>query len=157
VQLALNVSDIDAAVDFYAKLFGTEPAKRQPGYANFAIADPPLKLVLIENAAARGGGVAGALNHLGVEVSTPQEVQEAIGRLTGEGLSTEVQESTTCCFAVQDKVWTNDPDGAPWEYYTVLADASDEVGLGCSTEGCSPSPAEVSGALGNAPSPSACC
>jgi catechol 2,3-dioxygenase-like lactoylglutathione lyase family enzyme len=148
VQLALNVSDIDAAVDFYSKLFGTEPAKRQPGYANFAIAQPPLKLVLLEDPAARGGGVAGALNHLGVEVSTPHEVQESIGRLSVEGLSTEVQESTTCCFAVQDKVWVNDPDGVPWEYYTVLADSSDAVGQGCSTEGCT---------SGSAPSPAACC
>lgn len=157
VQLALNVSDIDASVDFYSKLFATEPAKRQPGYANFAITEPPLKLVLIENPAARGGGVMGALNHLGVEVSTPQEVQQATGRLSGEGLSTEVQESTTCCFAVQDKVWVNDPDGAPWEYYTVLADASDEVGLGCSTEGCTPVSVETSGGSGSAASPSACC
>jgi catechol 2,3-dioxygenase-like lactoylglutathione lyase family enzyme len=157
VQLALNVSDIDASVDFYSKLFATEPAKRQPGYANFAITEPPLKLVLIENPAARGEGVMGALNHLGVEVSTPQEVQGATGRLSGEGLSTEVQESTTCCFAVQDKVWVNDPDGAPWEYYTVLADASGEVGLGCSTEGSTPVSAGTSGAPGSAASPSACC
>lgn len=156
VQLALNVSDIDAAVDFYSKLFGTEPAKRQPGYANFAITEPPLKLVLIENPAARSGGVAGALNHLGVEVSTPHEVQEAIGRLSEEGLSTEVQESTTCCFAVQDKVWVNDPDGAPWEYYSVLADASDEVGLGCSTEGCTPV-SVGSGMPASSPSTAACC
>jgi catechol 2,3-dioxygenase-like lactoylglutathione lyase family enzyme len=140
VQLALNVSDIDAAVDFYSKLFATEPAKRQPGYANFAIAEPPLKLVLIENPAARGTGVMGALNHLGVEVATPEEVQEAIGRLSAVGLETEVQESTTCCFAVQDKVWANDPDGAPWEYYTVLADAPAEIGLGCSTDGCAATP-----------------
>jgi catechol 2,3-dioxygenase-like lactoylglutathione lyase family enzyme len=157
LQLALNVSDIDAAVDFYTKLFGTEAAKRQPGYANFAIADPPLKLVLIENPTARSGGKAGALNHLGVEVTTPQEVQEAIVRLSGEGLRTEVQESTTCCFAVQDKVWTSDPDGAPWEYYTVLADASEEVALGCSTEGCMRPPIAVSGDTGTKESPSACC
>jgi catechol 2,3-dioxygenase-like lactoylglutathione lyase family enzyme len=156
VQLALNVSDIDAAVDFYAKLFGTAPSKRRPGYANFAISEPPLKLVLIESPAARGGGVVGALNHLGVEVGTPEEVQEAIGRLSGEGLSTEVQDSTTCCFAVQDKVWVNDPDGAPWEYYTVLADASDEVGLGCSTEGCIPVSIAM-GSSGSAAAPAACC
>ena len=138
VQLALNVSDIDASVDFYSKLFATEPTKRRPGYANFVITEPPLKLVLIENPAGRGEGVSGALNHLGVEVSTPQEVQEATGRLSAEGLPTEIQESTTCCFAVQDKVWVNDPDGAPWEYYTVLADASDAGELGCGTEGCTP-------------------
>jgi len=84
-------------------------------------------------------------------------VQEAIGRLSGEGLSTEVQEATTCCFAVQDKVWTNDPDGAPWEYYTVLADASDEVGLGCSTEGCTPVSGEHSATPEGAASPAACC
>jgi len=157
LQFALNVSDIDASVDFYSKLFATEPAKRQPGYANFAITEPPLKLVLIENPAARGEGVMGALNHLGVEVSTPQEVQDVIGRLSGEGLSTEVQESTTCCFAVQDKVWTNDPDGAPWEYYTVLADASDEVDLGCATEACTPGLIEISGTPEGAASPAACC
>jgi catechol 2,3-dioxygenase-like lactoylglutathione lyase family enzyme len=156
VQLALNVSDIDAAVDFYTKLFDAEPAKRQPGYANFAITEPPLKLVLIENAAARGSGVVGALNHLGVEVATPEEVQEAIDRLSGEGLSTEVQKSTTCCFAFQDKVWTSDPDGAPWEHYTVLADASNEAGLGCSTEGCTPVSTEISGTLG-ASLPASCC
>jgi catechol 2,3-dioxygenase-like lactoylglutathione lyase family enzyme len=158
VQLALNVSDIDAAVDFYSKLFATEPAKRQPGYANFSITEPPLKLVLIENPAARGTGVMGALNHLGVEVATPEEVREAIGRLSDAGLETEVQESTTCCFAVQDKVWANDPDGAPWEYYTVLADASDEAALGCSTEGCTPLSAEaVSVGAGDPATSSACC
>jgi catechol 2,3-dioxygenase-like lactoylglutathione lyase family enzyme len=157
VQLALNVSNIDAAVEFYSELFDTEPAKRQPGYANFAIAEPPLKLVLIENAGDRGAGVSGALNHLGVEVATPEEVQVAIGRLSDKGLDTEVQESTTCCFAVQDKVWANDPDGAPWEFYTVLADASGEVGLGCSSAGCSPLTSE-SAAVGAAiVTTSACC
>ena len=139
VQLALNVADIDAAVDFYSKLFGVEPAKRRPGYANFAVVEPPLKLVLIENPAGRGGGVTGALNHLGVEVESPAEVQAATRRLTGEGLDPNVQESTTCCYALQDKAWVHDPDGAPWEVYTVLADAPDETGLGCSTEGCTPS------------------
>jgi catechol 2,3-dioxygenase-like lactoylglutathione lyase family enzyme len=129
VQLALNVSDIDAAVEFYSKLFGSEPAKRRPGYANFAIAEPALKLVLIENPEARGTGVLGALNHLGVEVETPEAVQEATRRLAGEGLVPEVQESTTCCYAVQDKAWVNDPDRAPWEVYTVLADAPVETGL----------------------------
>ena len=123
VQLALNVADIDAAVDFYSKLFAAEPAKRRPGYANFAIADPPLKLVLIETPEGRGEGVEGALNHLGVEVSTPDEVRDATVRLSGAGLEPDVQESTTCCYAVQDKAWVRDPDGAPWEVYTVLADA----------------------------------
>ena len=129
VQLALNVSDLDEAVAFYSKLFGAEPAKRQPGYANFAIAEPPLKLVLMESRDARGRGVAGALNHLGVEVATPDEVVATTGRLRDEGLETEVQDQTTCCFAVQDKVWVNDPDGAPWEVYTVLADAPAESGI----------------------------
>jgi catechol 2,3-dioxygenase-like lactoylglutathione lyase family enzyme len=138
VQLALNVTDIDAAVEFYSKLFGAEPAKRRPGYANFAIAQPPLKLVLIENSAGRGGGVMGALNHLGVEVESSEEVEAATRRLSAEGLDPDVQESTTCCYARQDKAWVTDPDGAPWEVYTVLADASDETGLGCSTESCTP-------------------
>ncbi len=143
VQLALNVADLDAAVDFYGKLFKAEPAKRRPGYANFAITEPSLKLVLIENPAGRGHGPAGALNHLGVEVETPEEVQAATARLVVEGLDPEVQESTTCCYAVQDKAWVDDPDGAPWEVYTVLADASDDTDLGCSTEACQPEPVTV--------------
>ncbi len=138
VQLALNVSDIDAAVEFYSKLFGAEVSKRRPGYANFAIAEPPLKLVLIESPGARGAGVAGALNHLGVEVESPEEVRSATRRLDDEGLAPDVHESTTCCYAVQDKAWVHDPDGAPWEVYTVLADAPEESGLGCGTEGCAP-------------------
>jgi catechol 2,3-dioxygenase-like lactoylglutathione lyase family enzyme len=138
VQLALNVSDIDEAVEFYTKLFGTEPAKREPGYANFAIADPPLKLVLMEHSSARGHGTPGALNHLGVEVETPEAVVAATGRLSGSGLETEVQEQTTCCFAVQDKVWVNDPDGAPWEVYAVLADAPAETGIAGDGSCCVP-------------------
>jgi catechol 2,3-dioxygenase-like lactoylglutathione lyase family enzyme len=129
VQLALNVSDLDAAVVFYSKLFGSPPAKVHPGYANFAIADPPLKLVLMEHADARGTGVTGALNHLGVEVDEPAQVAQASGRLAGEGLDTLDQQETTCCFAVQDKVWVEDHDATPWEIYTVLADAPVESGL----------------------------
>ncbi|HWF17295.1 MAG TPA: ArsI/CadI family heavy metal resistance metalloenzyme, partial [Acidimicrobiales bacterium] len=94
VQLALNVSDIDEAVEFYSKLFGTEPAKRRPGYANFAIADPPLKLVLMEDVTSRERGTVGALNHLGVEVETPDEVMAAAGRLNDEGMTTDVEEQT---------------------------------------------------------------
>ncbi|HST66205.1 MAG TPA: ArsI/CadI family heavy metal resistance metalloenzyme [Mycobacteriales bacterium] len=127
VQLALNVSNVDAAVAFYSKLFGAEPAKRRPGYANFAIADPPLKLVLLESEGARESGTAGALNHLGVEVASTDEVTEATGRLAAAGLATAAEDNTTCCYAVQDKVWVTDPDGAPWEVYTVLADAPAEV------------------------------
>jgi catechol 2,3-dioxygenase-like lactoylglutathione lyase family enzyme len=138
VQLALNVSDIDEAVEFYSKLFGAEPAKRQPGYANFAIANPPLKLILMEDPGARGSGVAGALNHLGVEVETPDEVAAATGRLSDTGLETKVEEQTTCCFAVQDKVWVSDPDGAPWEVYTVLADAPAETGIAGDGSCCVP-------------------
>ena len=140
VQLALNVSDIDAAVAFYSRLFGVEPAKRRPGYANFAVAEPALKLVLIESTDARGSGVGGALNHLGVEVETPEEVAASVARLSAEGLETKVQDATTCCYAVQDKVWVHDPDGAPWEVYTVLADAPAEtVDLGCGVgDACAP-------------------
>jgi len=131
VQLALNVTDLDQAVEFYSRLFGTEPAKRRPGYANFAVADPPLKLVLFE-----GEGQGGTLNHLGVEVSTPEEVQAAGARLAGSGLDTTAQENTTCCYAVQDKVWATDPDGLPWEHYVVKADSASAMGEGeacCST------------------------
>lgn len=123
VQLALNVADIDSAVDFYTKLFGTEPAKRRPGYANFAVAEPPLKLVLIE-----GGGDPGTLNHLGVEVPTTDEVTAATSRLSADGLATATEDQVSCCFAVQDKVWVDAPDGEPWEIYTVLADAEHPAG-----------------------------
>ncbi|WP_431955681.1 ArsI/CadI family heavy metal resistance metalloenzyme [Nocardia lijiangensis] len=118
VQIALNVDDIDAAVAFYSTLFAAEPAKRKPGYANFAIADPPLKLVLIEN---RGAG--GSVNHLGVEVETSAQVHSEIARLSAAGLFTEEQMATTCCFATQDKVWVGGPDAERWEVYTVLADS----------------------------------
>jgi len=118
VQLALNVSDMAAAVDFYSKLFGTEPAKRRPGYANFAIADPPLKLVLIEDA----NQAAGTINHLGVEVASTDEVMAAQERLTDQSLTTALEEQTSCCYAVQDKVWVHGPGGESWEVYTVLAD-----------------------------------
>ena len=118
VQLALNVPNIDHAVDFYSRLFRTEPNKRKPGYANFAIADPPLKLVLFEHA-----GADSRLNHLGVEVLSSDEVAAAQARLSGEGVPT-VEENGTCCFANQDKVWVDGPDGA-WEIYTVLEDSED--------------------------------
>ena len=129
LQLAPNVSDLDAAIEFYSKLFGTGPAKRHPDYANFAIADPPLKLVLIEKAEDRVDGITGALNHLGVEFETAEEVATTSARLSGDGLVTSEETATTCCYAVQDKVWVEDPDGAPWEVYTVLADAAVETGI----------------------------
>lgn len=119
VQLALNVRQLDAAVDFYSKLFGTAPAKVRPGYAIFAVADPPLKLVLIENAEAP----AGSLNHLGVEVGSAADVAAAHTRLSGEGLPTFTEDGVNCCYAVQDKVWVGGPGGESWEIYTVLADA----------------------------------
>jgi catechol 2,3-dioxygenase-like lactoylglutathione lyase family enzyme len=153
VQLALNVSDLDAAVDFYSKLFGTPPAKVHPGYANFAVADPPLKLVLIEHADARGSGVAGALNHLGVEVEEPAHVAQASARLAGDGLDTLDQQATTCCYAVQDKVWVEDPDATPWEIYTVLADVGVETGLAGDGTCCSGAEPVAEGAL----APGNCC
>jgi catechol 2,3-dioxygenase-like lactoylglutathione lyase family enzyme len=123
VQLALNVSNLDEAIAFYTKLFGTEAAKVRPGYANFAIADPPLKLVLIE-----GAVTADRLNHLGVEVASTDEVAAAQRRFVAEGMSVAVEDEVACCFAVQDKVWVDGPDGEPWEFYTVLADVEMPVG-----------------------------
>lgn len=117
VQLALNVNNLDEAIAFYSRLFGTEPAKVKPGYANFAITEPPLKLVLLENPS-RGG----SLNHLGVEVSSSDAVHAEIARLAEGGLVTEEELNTTCCFANQDKVWVTGPGGERWEVYTVLAD-----------------------------------
>jgi catechol 2,3-dioxygenase-like lactoylglutathione lyase family enzyme len=117
VQLALNVSDLDEAITFYSRLFATEPAKVRPGYANFAIAEPPLKLVLIE-----GSGTPGSLNHLGVEVESTEHVAATDARLRGEGMATATEDEVACCYAVQDKVWVDGPDQTPWEIYTVLAD-----------------------------------
>lgn len=122
VQLALNVDDIDQAVAFYSKLFDAEPAKRRPGYANFAIAEPPLKLVLLENP-----GQGGSLNHLGVEVASTDQVIAATRRFMTRGLETRIEDGTTCCYALQDKVWVTGPGGEPWEVYTVLADAGAEL------------------------------
>lgn len=123
VQLALNVSDLESSVDFYTSLFGTEPHKRRPGYANFEIADPPLKLVLIEVAAdERGMGTVGALNHLGVEVPTTKRVVDELRRIEDSGLDVDREDDTVCCFARQDKGWVHDPAGTPWEYYTITDD-----------------------------------
>jgi predicted enzyme related to lactoylglutathione lyase len=124
VQLALNVADIDEAIVFYSKLFATEPAKVRPGYANFAVVDPPLKLVLIEDA----NQTPGTLNHLGVEVATTDDVMSANARLGAAGLATAMEERTSCCYALHDKVWVDGPGGQPWEIYTVLADAEHPVG-----------------------------
>ena len=153
VQLALNVSNIDEAVAFYSRLFGTEPAKIRPGYANFAIADPPVKLVLIE-----GQGDPATLNHLGVEVETGAEVRATEARLAGEGLATTGVDDTTCCYALKTETWVNDPDGAPWEVYVKTGDAEqmantvrtdgDDAGACCA-------PAAISEAVATGTSP--CC
>jgi catechol 2,3-dioxygenase-like lactoylglutathione lyase family enzyme len=119
VQLALNVDDIDAAVAFYSKLFGTEPAKRRDGYANFAVTNPPLKLVLIEHP-----GRGGSLNHLGVEVESTEVVDAERARLAGVGLASVEERGSTCCYAKQDKYWVEgSTDGERWEIYTVLGDS----------------------------------
>ncbi len=118
VQLALNVDDLDEAITFYTKLFNTAPAKVKEGYANFAVAEPPLKLVLLHNP-----GNGGTVNHLGVEVDSSHTVHAEIARLTGQGLFTDEEIGTTCCFATQDKVWVTGPGGEKWEVYTVLADS----------------------------------
>jgi catechol 2,3-dioxygenase-like lactoylglutathione lyase family enzyme len=141
VQLALNVDDLEQAVTFYSKLFGAEPAKRKPGYANFAITEPPLKLVLLENP-----GKGGSINHLGVEVASSHEVHAEIARLSGEGLFTDEEMGTTCCFATQDKVWVTGPAGERWEVYTVLADSD--------TFGASP---QTLIDAGQAPQDAVCC
>ncbi|MFB0620951.1 ArsI/CadI family heavy metal resistance metalloenzyme [Streptomyces sp. AGS-58] len=128
VQLALNVADLEASVAFYSKLFGVEPAKRRPGYANFAITTPPLKLVLIEGEPGRET----RLDHLGVEVGTTGEVTAATTRLKDAGLATFEENDTSCCYAVQDKVWVHGPGKEPWEVYVVKADAE---GMGKSPTG----------------------
>ncbi|MGK5544633.1 ArsI/CadI family heavy metal resistance metalloenzyme [Streptomyces sp. URMC 127] len=141
VQLALNVADLDASVTFYSKLFGTEPAKRRPGYANFAITEPPLKLVLIEGEP----GQETRLDHLGVEVGATDDVTAATERLKDAGLATFEENDTSCCYAVQDKVWVHGPGREPWEVYVVKADADAFAEAPADTEGggacCATTPA----------------
>ncbi len=147
VQLALNVGDLEASIDFYTKLFKTPPNKIRENYANFAITEPPLKLVLIA-----GEGTPGTMNHVGVEVASTEEVAEATTRMQAEGAVCDIEEGTTCCFAVQDKVWVNGPE-IPWEIYTVLADA--DVMHPAEGECCTPADGEPV-AVG-APAAKACC
>lgn len=123
VQLALRVADLEGSIEFYSRLFGTTPAKRRPGYANFAIAEPPLKLVLLEGEP----GEETRMDHLGVEVENTGLVVEAAKRLAEAGLATRVEDQTSCCYAVQDKVWVSGPGGEPWEVYTVTADARPDL------------------------------
>ena len=118
LQLALNVEDLDEAIDYYSKLFGAEVNKREPGYANFAIEHPPLKLVLFENP-----GEEQRLNHLGVEAFEQSEVDEAIERFSNAGINESEEKESTCCFATQNKVWSTDPAGNRWEWYRILEDA----------------------------------
>lgn len=117
-QISLNVRDVETAVGFYSKLFGVEPVKHRPGYANFVVADPPLKLIVIENERAPG-----TINHVGIEVDDTDAVVAATHRLAENGLPFKVDDTHSCCYATQDKVWTQDPDGVPWETYTVVAEA----------------------------------
>jgi catechol 2,3-dioxygenase-like lactoylglutathione lyase family enzyme len=139
IQLALNVDDVEAATAFYSKLFGAEPAKTRPGYANFAITDPPLKLVLLENP-----GQGGSLNHLGIEVGSVDDVDATQTRLAEHGLASVDERGTTCCYAKQDKFWVEGtPDGERWEVYTVLADSQTFFGEpvdgpACCAEGAVP-------------------
>ncbi len=131
MQLALNVSDLDEAIDFYSTLFNSAPAKVRPGYANFSIEEPPLKLVLIA-----GAGEPGSINHLGVEVTSTEDVRASAAALAEAGLATEIEEKTTCCYALQDKMWVDGPDGSKWEIYTVLADADASSGIGGNQQCC---------------------
>src|SRR5213082_1599855 len=136
IQLALNVDDVEVATDFYSKLFGVPPAKSRPGYANFAVANPPLKLVLLENP-----GQGGTLNHLGIEVDTVDEVEAEQTRLAEAGLASTAERDTTCCYAKQDKFWVEGaPNGERWEIYTVLADSetffAEPVSAGGGSGGC---------------------
>ena len=135
LQLALSVADLQESMDFYIKVFGVQPHKVREGYANFEIAEPPVKLVLIEvGAEARGHGAAGALNHLGVEELTAEAYGETRARIDATGLVDLEEADTTCCYAVQDKVWLHDPSGTPWEFY-VITDDNPELVLTASAQG----------------------
>lgn len=133
LQLALSVSDLQESLDFYSKMFGVEPHKIREGYANFEISEPPLKLVLIEvGADSRGHGPAGALNHLGVEELSTESYLQTRARIDATGLVDLEEADTTCCYAVQDKVWLHDPNGTPWEFY-VIKDDNPELALSVSS------------------------
>ena len=132
IQLALNVEDLDASIAFYSRLFGTEPVKTKPGYANFAVVEPPLKLVLIENP-----GQGGSINHLGVEVADVDTVDSELTRLSTAGFASTEERDATCCYAKQDKFWVEGaPNGERWEVYTVLEDSESFAGDDASTGGC---------------------
>jgi catechol 2,3-dioxygenase-like lactoylglutathione lyase family enzyme len=118
-QLALRVGDLEESVAFYAKLLGVPPAKRRPDYANFVVAEPPMKLVLLPGTP----GQATILDHLGIEVGTAEEVAEAGRRFDAIGIESEAEAQTACCYALQDKVWVHGPGREPWEVYTVVAEA----------------------------------
>jgi catechol 2,3-dioxygenase-like lactoylglutathione lyase family enzyme len=145
VQLALRVADLEGSIAFYTTLFGAEPAKRRPGYANFAIAQPPLKLVLIEGEA----GQPTRMDHLGVEVETTDEVTGAATRLAAAGLATATEEDTACCYAVQDKVWVTGPGQEQWEVYVVKGDA-DTMDKAADSACCSPADGGAVSAVGTA-------
>ncbi|MEL6890705.1 MAG: ArsI/CadI family heavy metal resistance metalloenzyme [Actinomycetota bacterium] len=121
LQLALNVRDLDAAVDFYTTMFDTAPAKRRPGYANFAVEQPPLKLVLFESDS-HGDSDFHHLNHLGVEVDRPEDVAEADARLQGGEVATTGVEDAVCCYAEKTETWAMSPEGARWEWYVKTGD-----------------------------------
>lgn len=165
VQLALRVADLEASIDFYSRLFNTTPAKRRPGYANFAILEPPLKLVLLEGQP----GEDTRMDHLGVEVENTDLVAEATNRLADAGLATRIEDNTTCCYAVQDKVWVTGPGQEPWEVYTVKEDSRPDLegktDLGqsavsgdgtCCTTDAQPDVPDVMGETATVPA-SACC
>jgi catechol 2,3-dioxygenase-like lactoylglutathione lyase family enzyme len=140
VQLALNVDDLTESVEFYSRLFGTEPAKLRPGYANFALSEPPLKLVLMENP-----GHGGSLNHLGVEVADAGTVDAEQTRLAAAGLASVAERDTTCCYATQDKFWVQGaPNGEQWEIYTVSADSLTFYGDDDSQRCCTGSASDTS-------------
>lgn len=148
VQLALRVADLEGSIKFYSRLFGTEPAKRRPGYANFAVSEPPLKLVLIEGEA----GEETRMDHLGVEVGSTDDVTAATKRLADSGLATFSEEDTSCCYALQDKVWVTGPGKEPWEVYVVKGDA-DTMGKSDVLEQIG----DGSGACACGPAESSCC
>lgn len=148
IQLALRVPDLQASIDFYSRLFGAQPAKLRDGYANFAIAEPPLKLVLIEGKE----GEDTRLDHLGVEVASSEDVRQATARLGRSGLDTVEENDSTCCYAVQDKVWVQGPGREPWEVYVVKADA-DSLTKEQNSTCCTP----AATATEQAPAAAGCC
>src|SRR5262245_33790624 len=138
-HLGLNVTDVTKSTEFYRKMFGIEPSKVRPGYAKFDLQRPPLNLTLNQNSLSGRG----ALSHLGIQVASTDDVLAIKEKWIAAGLLTRDEMQTACCYALQDKIWVNDPDGNEWEVFVVLEDNLPALNNAATHSCCSPQPQEI--------------